>query len=275
MKRIDQPLKHQERHAACEEHCPTHGPYTAVYALVGGRWVGGHCPRCLEADKERQRREERARQREHRALVMLKRAGVPRRYRSADFESFEPVTEHARRIRDCCRRYAETFPSRLEAGTNLVLSGAVGNGKTHLACAIVRDVIQRHGYQALYTSSVSDAVRQVRRTYDPDSDKSESEILDYLGGVPLLVLDEVGVQTGSEHERMVLFEIFNRRYADMRPTILISNLGYQDLTRTLGERVIDRLLEDGTAFEFNWDSYRRSHATESCAATNNARASAS
>ncbi|MBK1734865.1 hypothetical protein CKO15_06085 [Halorhodospira abdelmalekii] len=258
MQRIGEALNSPsyERYFEQQAHCPTHGPYTAVYALVGGQWVGGYCPHCLGADNERQRRKDFARQRAQRIQKMLRHAGVPPRYHAAGFDTFDPVTEQAGWVRDCCRRYAETFPERLKTGTSLILSGEVGTGKTHLACAIVREIVLRHAHQAFYTS-VSGAVRQVRRTYDRNSEQSESEVFDWLAGVPLLVLDEVGVQTGSEHERMVLFEVFNRRYADMRPTVVISNLDYNALAHSLGERIIDRLLEGGTALRFTWDSYRR------------------
>ena len=40
----------------------------------------------------------------------------------------------------------------------------------------------------------------------------------------LLILDEVGVQFGSETEKMILFEIINGRYEQLKPTIVISNL---------------------------------------------------
>ncbi|ABM61422.1 ATP-binding protein [Halorhodospira halophila] len=253
-----QSIGHALNSGYCEqqEHCPEHGHYSAIYTRLGDRWVGGQCPHCLEAQRERQRREDLERRREWRTRAMLRLAGIPARYQTATFDTFEAVTEQAGRVRECCRRYTETFPERLQAGTNLILSGGVGTGKTHLACAMARRVINDHQRQAHYTS-VSDAVRQVRRTYDRASEQSEQKVFDWLAGVPLLVLDEVGVQTGSEHERMVLFEVFNRRYSDMRPTVVISNLGYEELTGTLGERVMDRLLEDGTALQFTWDSYRR------------------
>ena len=242
-------------HREKQEYCPDHGQYTAIYTWLGDRWVGGGCPHCLDAQRQRQRREDMEQRRQQRTQTMIRLAGIPERYQDASFEAFDAEADAAVRVREACRRYAETFPERLQSGTNLILSGGVGTGKTHLGCAIARYVIAAHQRQARY-ATVSDAVRQVRRTYDRTSEQTEQDVFDWLAGLPLLVLDEVGVQTGSEHERMVLFEIFNRRYSDMRPTVVISNLGCRDLTQILGERVIDRLLEDGTALAFTWASYR-------------------
>ena len=76
----------------------------------------------------------------------------------------------------------------------------------------------------------------------------------------LLILDEVGVQFGSETEKMILFEIINGRYEQLKPTIVISNLA-DALTDYLGERVVDRLREGGgRMLIFDWPSYRRQAA---------------
>ena len=61
----------------------------------------------------------------------------------------------------------------------------------------------------------------------------------------LLILDEVGIQAGTENERNILFDVLNTRYADMRPTIVISNLKLVEITNYLGTRIIDRLSENG------------------------------
>ncbi|NHX33749.1 ATP-binding protein, partial [Escherichia coli] len=78
----------------------------------------------------------------------------------------------------------------------------------------------------------------------------------------LLIIDEVGVQFGSEAEKLILFEIINTRYERMKPTILISNQTREELGAFIGERVIDRMSDGGgCTLAFTWDSYRsRKHA---------------
>lgn len=74
----------------------------------------------------------------------------------------------------------------------------------------------------------------------------------------LLIIDEVGVQFGSESEKIILFEIINERYEQMKPTILISNLSEDELSRYVGERIIDRMREGkGAVINFDWESYRK------------------
>lgn len=74
----------------------------------------------------------------------------------------------------------------------------------------------------------------------------------------LLVIDEIGVQFGTETEKMILFDILNARYEQVKPSILISNLAIEELKTYIGERVLDRMWEGGgSILAFTWDSYRK------------------
>ena len=85
--------------------------------------------------------------------------------------------------------------------------------------------------------------------------KTESQVLSILFSVPLLVIDEIGVQYGTDSEQNILFDVMDRRYRDMMPTILLANLKLKrekpedpaGLREVLGERIYDRLTETGRA----------------------------
>jgi putative replication protein len=82
--------------------------------------------------------------------------------------------------------------------------------------------------------------------------------LDDLCRVDLLVLDEVGVQRETRNEWVVLNQIIDRRLAAMKPVGVLTNLNHQQMTDTLGERVMDRLTMDGGIWvNFAWGSYRK------------------
>ena len=73
----------------------------------------------------------------------------------------------------------------------------------------------------------------------------------------LLVLDEIGVQFGSDAEKLIMFDIINERYEAMRPTILISNLALSGLSEFVGDRIVDRMKENGgKLMVFDWESHR-------------------
>lgn len=97
----------------------------------------------------------------------------------------------------------------------------------------------------------------VKDTYRRDSDTSESEIIKRLAFPHLLIIDEIGVQYGSDAEKNILFDIINERYESLRPTILISNLNLPKLAEYAGDRVIDRMKEGGgKVLIFDWKSHR-------------------
>jgi DNA replication protein DnaC len=89
-------------------------------------------------------------------------------------------------------------------------------------------------------------IRDIRRTWGGDG--KEQEVMDYYAKVPLLVVDEVGVQARSENEKLLLYEILVTRYEYFKPTILTTNLdastsaGLKELVDCIGARVWDRIM---------------------------------
>jgi DNA replication protein DnaC len=182
---------------------------------------------------------------------------IPRRFLDRTFAGYQTETPEQRRALEVCQEYAEGFDRVRLKGSWLLLVGGPGTGKTHLACAILASVI-RAGHTGLFMA-VSSALRTIRDAYSPRAQRSETEAIALLTTPDLLVLDEVGVAIGSEDtRRAMLFEVLNTRYAEVRPTILIGNLTAAEMEAYLGERIMDRLLELGSAtVPFTWPSYRR------------------
>jgi DNA replication protein DnaC len=185
------------------------------------------------------------------------RSGIPRRFLARTFDSYLAATSEQRQALDDCRTYADGFAQVRRRGGCLLLLGAPRTGKTHLACAILAQVIQA-GHTGLFLS-VSAALRIVRDAYSLRGQRSETEAFALLIGADLLVLDEVEVAIGhASTRRAMLFDVLNDRYGEMRPTILIGNLTAAELEAYLGERILDRLRELGSVtVPFAWPSHRR------------------
>jgi DNA replication protein DnaC len=185
------------------------------------------------------------------------RCGVPPRFLGKTFDTFRAEGEAQIRAVNLCRRYTEDFPRVRRQGHCLLLVGAPGTGKTHLACAVLQQVI-RQGYTGLFTG-MAEALRMIRSTYSAGARLTEIEAFALYTRPDLLVVDEVGVAIGDDDKRRaMLFDLLNARYGEVKPTVLIGNLTVEELERYLGERVMDRLLEAGSLLvPFTWASYRR------------------
>lgn len=235
--------------------CSRHGEYQARN-LIRNLWTP--CPACGEEQRKedlRQEQEKAEANRQWAINTIIGRSGIPTRFADRTLDGFKAATPEQERVLKICRAYAERFDDRLSNGGGLVMCGQPGTGKTHLACAIANH-IAKHGRTSLFLS-VMQAVRRVKDTWGRKDGESEAEALGKMLKPDLLILDEVGVQFGSEAEKLILFEIINGRYSEMLPTILISNLSVDELKGYLGERVIDRMNEGGGAtLAFTWESKR-------------------
>lgn len=239
--------------------CAVHGDFMQRTLDTGlGHVIRGECPACRERRIELATSAER-REREAVALLqrrqMLSAAGIPPRFANKGFDGYEPVTVGAQKNLRVCKGFVEQFPDQLANGTTLVLTGQPGTGKTHLAAAVVRGVIEQHGHQARYIGA-SDLMRSIKETYRAGSARTEREVIAEFANIDLLVIDEVGIQVGSDTEKMLMFEVFNGRYAQMKPTVLLSNLTAEELAAYLGDRIMDRFREGGAVLVFNWQSRR-------------------
>ena len=238
--------------------CSTHGEYQAKLISFGGRDIGGNCQQCLaERDaKDAERKRIMQSDIERRRIESLfQRAGIPQRFQKRTFGNYTATNEGQIKALRNAKAYSDSWKEVLEHGTCLIFSGQAGTGKTHLACAIANSLIGQ-GVSSLFTT-VSDAMRSIKRTYGSDSTMSEGQAIAAFVDPQLLILDEVGGSKGTDYEMQLMFDIINKRYENSRPTIIMTNLDPIALREHLGERITDRLREGGgKLIAFNWESYR-------------------
>lgn len=188
-------------------------------------------------------------------MAALIGAGITPRFAAATFDSYRAEKEPQHKALAKCRAYAEQFPANFRTGRSLLLTGNVGCGKTHLASAIVRAVVADHGRALIIPAG--DIVSIARASMVPGSGYTDRDAVAHLGGLDLLVIDEVGAQKGSEYELGLLHSIIDRRYQAVLPTVVISNLNAEGLKSYIGDRALDRLRQNGgQQVGFTWTSMR-------------------
>ncbi|MFZ6769884.1 ATP-binding protein [Undibacterium sp. Di26W] len=237
--------------------CDSHGAYDSTATLLGTKvmhWSA--CPHCVRQANVASRAslaQQAVAERQRRLETRLNQAGIPLRFREKDFASFVADTDDKEKALSAAMEFAHHFAHHRSTGTTMVFSGMPGTGKSHLATAIARHVMGKH--TVMYTSAI-DAVRMIRDTWRRDAPQSETQILQVLADIDLLILDEVGMQYGSESEQISLFDIIDKRYRNVMPSILITNQNRHGLRQFLGDRSFDRLRENSIWQSFDWASQR-------------------
>ena len=240
--------------------CEHHGTYQSrlIDAPFDLGKIETGCQACVRESHSRSEQfHERSKQRlrTEKLKSLITAAAIPAKYVDASIEGYTTEFQGEQYARRISETYLKTWASQRMKGGSLVFCGKPGTGKTHLACAIGNDVMASHGGTVVY-GTVPQIVGLVRESFRDGSAKSERQVIKDLLDPDLLILDEIGAQSGSDYELRTLFEIINGRYQAGRPMLLVSNLTPDQMEKVLGERVMDRFRECAIIVPFNWVSYR-------------------
>jgi DNA replication protein DnaC len=198
--------------------------------------------------------------RERAAERNMSDARIPPRYQRCTLDNFVAYqNEELMRAVESARRFAAAFPV-VQKG--LMLIGPPGIGKTHIAVAVLRDVIQRTGARGLYYDTRA-LLRDIRSTYNPVLQLAEMDVIRPVMEAEILVLDDLGAERLTDWVEETMSMIVNTRYNERRPTIFTSN--YEDipdegelnsLLVRVGFRLHSRLREMCEFLEYDGPDYR-------------------
>ena len=241
--------------------CPLHGEYLANQVWLSGQIKEiSECPECFKLkqaqkaiEEEKARKEEAERNRKQRIVETR----MPLEYQTKDFSTFIQETDSQKAAFKLARRFVKGWEKAKAGGYGLLFLGSCGTGKTHLACAIMIEILKEYAFSYPRYYKASEIFSSVRSTYQAGSTTNEEETLKFFSSIQLLVIDEVGVQKGSEAEKRILFSILDNRVTSNKPTILMSNLGPKALEELLGDRLYDRVRSKCVPMLFAGPSMRK------------------
>ncbi|AFV18366.1 primosomal protein DnaI [Bacillus thuringiensis Bt407] len=196
-----------------------------------------------------------AKKREIEKLFSISNLGE--RFSKSTFESFldRNGSETAYKV---AVKYVKTFKEW--DGESLMLWGDPGNGKTHLAAAIVNE-LSKKGYIVVF-QSVPELLQRIRRTFNSENKENETQIMRALLECDLLILDDIGAEKTTEWVEEKLFNIIDGRYRKELPTLYTSNLEPKELKNQVGKRSYDRMVETSLTVKNEAASYRREIAKQ-------------
>jgi DNA replication protein DnaC len=101
-------------------------------------------------------------------------------------------------------------------------------------------------------------MQKLRNTYQQDSQITEDQFIQSIVEYDLLVLDEIGLQRGTDAERLAINQIVDQRVCRIKSTGMLTNLSAAEMEKMLGVRIMDRMkMNNGKWIPFNWESYRK------------------
>ena len=171
---------------------------------------------------------------------LFRGARIPPRYQHCTLANYDAGNSDSKWI---AKREAQIvlddFP--VIDGRGLLFIGAVGVGKTHLAVAILRELIERYQVRGLFYQFGA-LLRRIQDSYNPVSKASELTVLEPVFEAEVLVLDELGASKPTDWVRDTMMQIINTRYNDKRLTIFTTNyLDDRKNDKDAGEILEDRI----------------------------------
>jgi DNA replication protein DnaC len=166
---------------------------------------------------------------------------IPRRYRGVSFDR-PPVSDLARIAPDQIRqvrRYVNDIERNLDGGRGLWIQGDVGTGKTTLAMIVSKAALDAGRSVAIY--SLPRLLNLLRGSIESES--GLLDLLERLGAVDLLHIDDLGAENRTDWVLEQLYSIVNARYEAQRAIVATTNVMPDELDERLGARTVSRLVE--------------------------------
>ncbi len=140
---------------------------------------------------------------------------------------------HMSKIFEFTKEYAQKFSPNFKG---ILMMGTSGLGKTHLACSIANECIDR-GFSVIYTSAQSlfNVIEQTKY--------SDSELLESISECDLFILDDLGSEYLTHYAISSFYNIVNNRTIKNLPTIYTSNLKTQnEIYKKYPEKIASRII---------------------------------
>ena len=180
---------------------------------------------------------------------------LTKKYRNATFENYEKRKTNENNFK-LCYHYAKDFDDMLAKGQRLLLWGDVGTGKTYAAACIVNYLLDR-GIPAVMTSLIK-LVDQIQYGYE-----KETDIINRLKRVKLLVLDDLGAERGTDYSLERAYSILDARVSSELPLITTTNRTIEEMlneTDMRYKRIYERAYDKAYQIQFTGVSWRKAEA---------------
>ena len=144
----------------------------------------------------------------------------------------------------------------LQQGENILITGSTGCGKSHVACAI--------GYQACILGIKTRYFNMNRLIESISMAKTEGsylKFLNHLEKIPLIIIDDFGLQALNKNMKLAILQLMEDRYAKKSLVVtsqLPVSVWYEYLDEpTLADAIMDRMTAKCHRIELKGESRRK------------------
>ena len=240
--------------------CRTPKQFRMEAPPMKGRLLPHPC-RCEQERLDREAEEQEAR-RHRQAVADLKSKGLTdpamREWTFANDNGKCPQMKHA-------HFYVDNWPTIRAENIGYLLWGGVGTGKSYFAGCIANALMEQE--VAVRMTNFALILNDLTASFE-----GRNEYIARLCRSPLLILDDFGMERGTEYGLEQVYNVIDSRYRSRRPLIVTTNLPLQDLQHpqdTAHARIYDRLLEMCAPIRFSGENFRKATAQDKLARLKN------
>jgi DNA replication protein DnaC len=152
---------------------------------------------------------------------LMEMARIPARYEHCDMQEFAGLNPSLSAAKLVAQRFVEEYdPTGHNNG--LLFVGPIGVGKTHLAVAVIKELVLYKGTGCLFYD-YRELLKQIQDSYNASVQTTEMQVLRPVFEAEVLVLDELGAMKTSEWVWDTVSLVLNSRYNERRTTIITTN----------------------------------------------------
>lgn len=226
-------------------------PRTTVVELFGTKKVVRCICKCQKEKRDKEEKMQKEIERQVRLSKLQEASLLSDRYKNVTFDNCITGENKSFDVAfNRCRKYCENSSEILEKGYGIYLWGDKGTGKTHLTSCMANELIKQYK-QVLFTNFF-EISKSIRATFRGNG--NEIDLINKIANVDFLFIDDLGTEKVTKEGEDTwlqdkIFEVINKRYNNMKPTIFTSNYSLQELVQERGllDKTVDRILEMSTA----------------------------
>ncbi|MBS6064173.1 MAG: ATP-binding protein [Peptostreptococcaceae bacterium] len=155
------------------------------------------------------------------------------------------------------KNFVKEYETMKKENIGLLFFGTVGSGKTYLACAIANALIEEY----LIRVKIRNFAQIINDLQKGGFDFDKNEYIESIVSVPVLILDDLGIERDTSYAKEQVYNIVNSRYLKNKPTIFTTNIPIEQIKNSDDgveyERIYSRIMEMCIPIKVTGEDFRK------------------